>query len=134
LNDRCYLVYARAPEGTSAHAANELLNEYISDHGRGVVAFHDHFVGRPHGGIAVFHVRTEDELAALEDPGPLAGWNLAVHPLTFSLTPVGFAAQTELTLEEYRGKSFEELRAAEAMDKRYWWQRRKRNSRGGESA
>jgi hypothetical protein len=124
VKDRCYLVYARAPAGVGASEANDLLNEYIEDRARGTVAFHDHFVGRPHGGVAVFHVRDEDELARLDDPGPLAGWELSVHPLTFSLTPVGFAAQTDLTLEGYRDTSVEELRAAEPTDPRYWWQKR----------
>jgi hypothetical protein len=124
MKDRCYLVYALAPAGVSAREANNRLNEYIEDRSRGTVAFHDHFVGRPHGGLAVFHVQDDGEVAKLEDPGPLAGWTLSVHPLTFSLTAVGFAAQTELTLEGYRGTSLEELRASEPEDKRYWWQRR----------
>lgn len=124
MKDRCYLVYALAPPEVGAREANDLLNEYIEDSARGTVVFHDHFVGRPHGGLAVFHVRDEDELAMLDDPGPLEGWRLGAHPLTFSLTAVGFAAQTDLTLEGYRGTSLEKLRAAEPADKRYWWQRR----------
>jgi hypothetical protein len=124
VRDRCYLVYALAPEGVSAADANDHLNGYIEDRARGTVAFHDHFVGHPHGGVAVFHVRDEQELAKMHDPGPLAGWRLSVHPLTFSLTAVGFVAQTELTLEGYRDISLEELRAAEPADKRYWWQNR----------
>lgn len=43
--DRCYLVYAIAPEGVTARAANELLNDYIEDRRRGFVIFHDHFTG-----------------------------------------------------------------------------------------
>src|SRR6266498_5049769 len=117
MKDRCYVVYALAPEGVGAREANDRLNEYIEDRSRGTVAFHDHFVGRPHGGLAVFHIRDDEALAKLDDPGPLAGWTLAAHPLTFSLTPVGFVAQTELTLEGYRGTSLEELRAAEPADK-----------------
>ncbi|HEX9416745.1 MAG TPA: hypothetical protein VF895_08585 [Gaiellaceae bacterium] len=120
MKDRCYLVYALAPAGLGAHAANDLLNAYVADPARGTAVFHDHFIGR-HGGVAVFHVRTEDELAALDDPGELAGWELQVHGLTFALTAVGFAAQTEFTLEAYRGTSLDELRAAESSDKRYWW-------------
>ncbi len=124
MKDRCCLVYALAPESMDAREANHRLNAYIEDGSRGTVAFHDHFVGKPHGGLAVFHVRDEDELAKLDDPGPLAGWTLSTHPLTFSLTAVGFAAQTELTLEEYRGTPLQDLRASEPGDKRYWWQRR----------
>jgi hypothetical protein len=123
VKDRCYLVYALAPDGVSARDANERLNAYIEDRARGTVVFHDHFTRRPHGGVAVFHVRTDDELSKLDEPGPLEGWTLAVHPLIFSLTPVGFAAQTELTLAGYRDTSLEALRASEPRDKRYWWQR-----------
>ena len=128
MKDRCYLVYALAPEGVGAREANDRLNEYIEDRSRGTVVFHDHFVGRQHGGLAVFHVRDEEELAKLDDSGPLDGWTRSSHPLTFSLTAVGFAAQTELTLEGYRDTSLEELRAAEPTDKRYWWQRGRGNS------
>jgi hypothetical protein len=121
VKDRCYLVYALAPEGVSARKANELLNEYIEGTSRGVPVFHDHFIGR-HGGFAVFHVRDEQELERLDDPGPLEGWELAVHPLTFALSAVGFVAQVDFTLENYGRTSLDELRAAEEPDPRYWWQ------------
>jgi hypothetical protein len=42
--------------------------------------------------------------------------------LTFSLTAVGFSAQVDFTLDRYRGTTIAELAAAEAPDKRYWWQ------------
>ena len=121
MRDRCYLVYALAPESVTARQANELLNEYVGDRTRGVPVFHDHFVGR-HGGVAVFHVRSEEEQARLDDPGPLAGWRLEIHPLTFALSPVGFAAQTDFTLDAYGGTSLDELSAEERPDPRYWWQ------------
>jgi hypothetical protein len=121
---RCYLVYAVAPQGTSAREANDLLNAYIEAPGRGLPVFHDHFTGTPHGGIAVFEARSEDEEARLTDPAPLAGWDVAVHALTFSLTGVGFVAQTELTTEEYGGTTIEALREAEPDDPRFWWRRR----------
>jgi hypothetical protein len=121
VKDRCYFVYALAPAGVSARRANELLNEYIGDRSRGVIVTHDHFVGR-HGGFAVFHVRTDDELAKLDDPGPLEGWRLDVHPLTFSLTGVGFVAQVDFTLENYAGTTLADLSDAEPRDRRYWWQ------------
>jgi hypothetical protein len=121
MKERCYLVYALAPAGVSAREANDLLNAYVEDRSRGTAVFHDHFIGR-HGGVAVFHVRTDEEVAALDVPGPLAGWELQVHGLTFALTAVGFAAQTEFTLEAYRNTSLDELRAGERPDKRYWWQ------------
>jgi hypothetical protein len=121
---RCYLVYAVAPEGTSAREANDLLNAYIEAPGRGVPIFHDHFTGEPHGGVAVLEVRSEDEEAQLADPAPLSGWEVAVHALTFSLTGVGFEAQTQLTIEEYGRTTIAALRAAEPDDRRFWWKRR----------
>jgi hypothetical protein len=124
MSSRCVLVYALAPEGMTAREANELLNEYVADTRRGLSVWHDHFIGA-HGGAVVLDVRSEDEQALLDDPGPLAGWELAIHPLTFSLSAVGFAAQTSLTLEGYRGVSLDELAAAEPDDPRFWWRRRK---------
>ena len=118
---RCFLVYALAPDGVAARAANVALNEYIGDSRRGLVVFHDHFTGRPHGGVAVVDVRSEDEAAMLDDPGPLAGWRLSHHPLVFALTALGFEAQTRFTLEAYGRTTFDELRATEEDDPRFWW-------------
>jgi hypothetical protein len=120
---RCFLVYAIAPEGMPAREANELLNEYIAESGRGLIVSHDHFIGKPHGGFAVFEVRSEDEEAKLAEPGPLVGWELTSRPLTFSLTAVGFVAQADFTLRNYGGTSLAELEAAEQPHKRFWWQR-----------
>jgi hypothetical protein len=120
---RCFLVYAIAPEGTTARDANDRLNEYVDDRRRGLAAWHDHFVG-VHGGAVVLDVRTSEEQALLDDVGPLAGWQLSVHPLTFSLSAVGFAAQTAFTLERYRDVSLDELAATEPHDPRFWWQRK----------
>lgn len=120
---RCHLVYALAPDGMSARDANELLNEYIGESGRGLIVSHDHFIGRPHGGFAVFEVRAKEEEAKLADPGPLEGWRLASHPLTFSLTAVGFVAQADFTLRNYGGTSLAELQEEEGPSKRFWWQR-----------
>jgi hypothetical protein len=122
VSSRCHLVYALAPAGVSAREANELLNEYVADRSRGLAVWHDHFV-REHGGAVVLDTRNDDEEARLEDPGPLEGWQLSVHPLTFSLSSVGFSAQTSFTLEQYRGVSLEELAADEPDDPRYWWRR-----------
>lgn len=122
MSGRCFLAYALAPEGTTAREANDRLNDYLADPRRGVAVWHDHFVGA-HGGAVVLEVRSEEEHARLEDPGPLAGWSIAVHPLTFSLSAVGFAAQTSFTLESYRGVSLEDLAAAEPDDPRFWWRR-----------
>lgn len=118
------LVYALAPGETSARAANDLLNEYVAERERGLAVWHDHFVGA-HGGAVVLDVRSDEEEVLLEDPGPLVGWQLSSHPLTFSLSPVGFAAQTSFTLERYRDVTLEEFAAAEPANPRFWWQRRK---------
>jgi hypothetical protein len=123
MHGHCFLVYALAPDGTTAREADDLLNEYVADDRRGLSVWHDRFVGT-HGGAAAFDARTEEELARLDDPGPLAGWTLSIHPLTFSLSAVGFAAQTSFTLESYRGVSLDELAAAESDDPRFWWRRK----------
>lgn len=68
--------------------------------------------------------RTDEEAARLDDPGRLEGWNLSVHAPTFALSPVGFAAQTDFSLETYSDTTLEELKAAEPQDPRFWWQRR----------
>jgi hypothetical protein len=122
VSGRCYLVYALAPPGTSARQANDLLNEYVADRSRGLAVWHDHFVGL-HGGAVVLEVRDEHEEARLAEPSPLEGWAVSSHPLTFSLTGVGFSAQTAFTLESYRDVSLEQLAAAEPDDPRYWWRR-----------
>ena len=122
VSSRCHLVYALAPSGVSARAANDLLNEYVADASRGLAVWHDHFVG-DHGGAVVLDVRDADEEARLGDPRPLDGWQLSIHPLTFSLSAVGFSAQTSFTLEQYRDVSLEKLSAAETDDPRYWWRR-----------
>jgi hypothetical protein len=121
---RCYLVYAVAPDGVSARAANDVLNEYIGDRRRGIIVFHDHFTGKPHGGVAVWDVSSVEEQALLDDPGQLADWDVRVHPLTFALAAAGFAAQMELTIEGYAGTTLAELAAEEEDDERFWWRRR----------
>jgi hypothetical protein len=122
MNERCFLVFALAPAGTSARDANDRLNDYVADSRRGLAVWHDHFVGA-HGGAVVLDVRSEEEQALLADPGALAGWQVSVHPLTFSLSAVGFAAQTSFTLERYREVSLEVLADAEPDDPRFWWKR-----------
>jgi hypothetical protein len=121
---RCYLVYAVAPDGVSARQANELLNRYVEDRRRGFVVFHDHFTGKPHGGLAVFDVRDQKAFGLLDDHGPLEGWDVDVHALKFSMAATGFAAQMHLTAEEYGGKTLAQRRKEEGEDERFWWLRR----------
>jgi hypothetical protein len=122
MRGRWLLIYALAPPGTGAREANDLLNEYVADRSRGLAVWHDHFVGE-HGGAVVLEIRDDRELARLSEPGPLEGWELSLHPLTFSLSAVGFSAQTSFTLESYRDVSLDELAAAEPDDPRYWWRK-----------
>jgi hypothetical protein len=122
--DRCYLVYAIAPPGLSPREANEAFNEFIADHGRGLVLSHDHFAG-DRGGFAVFYIATEGEAVRAREPGPLEGWQLAIHPLVFSLAPSGFRAQIDFTLRTYRGTTFDEVVASEVPRRRHWWRRRR---------
>jgi hypothetical protein len=118
---RCVLVYAVAPDRLTARQANDALNEYVEDTRRGVPVLHDHFAGKPHGGFAVLYVDSDEQQDLLEDPGPLAEWQVTAHPLVYSLTPVGFAALLDFSLRVYGKTSLEELRAAEEPDPRYWW-------------
>ena len=94
----------------------------MADERRGLAVWHDHFL-ETHGGAIVLEIRTDDERALLDDPGPLAGWELTVHPLMYALTAVGFDALTAFTLERYRGVSLEALAAAEPDDPRFWWKK-----------
>ncbi len=68
VSRRCVLVYALAPEGTTAREANDRLNEYVADSRRGLSVWHDHFIGA-HGGAVVL-----DELAAAEPDDPRFWW------------------------------------------------------------
>jgi hypothetical protein len=121
---RCHLVYALAPEGVTARQANDLLNDYVSDRRRGIAVFHDHFTGKPHGGIAVWDVRSEEEAALLDDPGPLEGWDVRTHALMYALASSGFAALIDVNLERYAGTSLARLQAEEEDDERFWWRQK----------
>jgi len=112
----------------SASEANDALNTYIADPSRGIPVVHDHFTGKPHGGFAVLFPRDENELARLNDHGPLEGWEIHHHPLVFAITLVGLDAQVGFTLQEYGQTTLDALRADEPEDPRYWWQRRGRGS------
>ena len=121
---RCFLVYALAPEGMTASGGERPAEPLHRRAGRAAqIVTHDHFIGTPHGGFAVFEVATDEEQAKLADPGPLEGWEITSRPLTFSLTAVGFVAQADFTLRNYGGTSLAELEAAEKPRKRFWWQK-----------
>jgi hypothetical protein len=118
---RCYLVYAIAPDGVTARQANDLFNKYVDEGERGTAIFHDHFTGKPHGGVAVFDVRDSQAYELLGDHRSLDGWSVSVHPLTYSLTAVGFGALVEFCAKTSTGKSLAELAAEEPRDERFWW-------------
>ena len=61
---------------------------------------------------------SEDELAMVDDAGPLTGWQLQVSALILSLSAVGFAEQARLTLRECGKTTIDALRAAEPDDPR----------------
>jgi hypothetical protein len=105
---RCYVLVAYAPEGTSIRNANEAFNDFIADTNRGLVVFHDHFIGIA-GGIALFWVENPETLAALQEPDTLKGWNLRLHPLIFTDSPLGFLYQIDWAMTVYRQKRLGEL-------------------------
>ena len=124
MRPRCLLVFALAPHGMPPAEANRLLNEYVGNRSHGLPVYHDHFARRPYGGVAVVFPRDEGERTRLDEAGPLVGWQISVSPLVFSLTPVGFTAQTSFTLEQYGRTTLAQLIAEEKPSKRYWWQQR----------
>ena len=66
-------MHAVAPTRVLASEANDALNAYIDDPVRGIAVFRDHFVGAPHGRVAILDVLSEDELAMLDDARSPAG-------------------------------------------------------------
>ena len=113
----CWAVWAYAPEGTSMRQANDAVNAYVADEARGLVLFHDHFSDRP-GGVAIFDVETSDQRDAVQDPGPLAGWEFRAHPLLFAGSALGFLFQCDYTMLGYRAGRrmttlFDEYRASD---------------------
>jgi hypothetical protein len=107
---RCWIVSGYAPEGTTMAAANDALNAFVADTRRGPLLFHDHFADRP-GGVAVFAPDTPEELAAVKEPGPLAAWELAIHPLIFAEGVNGFLFQVDYTMIAYRKRRLADLYA-----------------------
>jgi len=96
----CWAVWAYAPDGTTMRKANDAINEFIAEPARGLVLFHDHFADKP-GGIAIFDIQTSEQLTALRDPGPLAGWDFRTHPLIFAGSAVRFLFQCDYTMQSY---------------------------------
>lgn len=98
---RCYLVYALAPDSLPMGEADRVFNDFINHPQYGVVICHDHFVDQV-GAYAVFFLENENQFRLLSDATQLKGWQVAVHPLTFSDSGAGFLAQIEFTLKNYR--------------------------------
>ncbi|AFZ66450.1 hypothetical protein [Deinococcus peraridilitoris] len=109
---RCYMVHAFAPVGVSARDANNAINALSGDTALPLALWHDHFIGKP-GGAVVFYVETPEQQQALFNNAHLSGWDVSYMPLTFSYSPSAFDAQTQFTLEHYRGQDWSSLRQAE---------------------
>ena len=105
---RCFLLYALAPDGTSAAEANRILNQFIGDPSLPLAVFHDHFIGQT-GGLVVFYVQTPQERDALLEQKHLDGWRVEVQPLIYSHSPSAFDAQIAFTLAAYRHADWETL-------------------------
>jgi len=90
--------------------ANDAWNAYVANEARGLLLFHDHFADRP-GGVAVFAPETPEELAALREPGPVAAWDLRVHPLIFAEGRLGFLFQIDYSMIGYRKQRLPDLYA-----------------------
>lgn len=105
----CFVVYARAPQGVPIREANRLFNEYSADPSRGIVLFHDHFMGSP-GGVAVFFVENAEQRGALADPGVLNGWHVEAWPLNHSHSPGAFDEQVAYTVRNYAKADWNELK------------------------
>lgn len=110
IQARCFLIYATSPDSVNAKEAHRLFNAYIADPSRGISLYHDHFVGKPGGGLAIFYVENKEQKIALSEPGILQGWSIISHPLTFSRTPGSFDEVIAFTLAAYRGLDWEILR------------------------
>ncbi|HZW04463.1 MAG TPA: hypothetical protein VFF68_11090 [Anaerolineaceae bacterium] len=110
---RCFLVYALAPEDLPAREANRIFNEFIADQALPLAIFHDHFIGQP-GGVAIFYVENAAQRDALVRMDHLHGWQVQVQPLIFSFSPSAFDEQIAFTLRAYRDRDWEQVQ----IDKR----------------
>ncbi|HEV7214120.1 MAG TPA: hypothetical protein VGP33_03270 [Chloroflexota bacterium] len=108
----CHLVYALAPAGMSRKDADNLFNDYVAEVERGVVVHHDHFIDCA-GAFAVFDIKDNAQKAMLAKPGPLAGWQIAFHPLVFAPDGAGFFMQADSTLRHFRGTRLDQGPVAE---------------------
>ncbi|HZV13567.1 MAG TPA: hypothetical protein VFA55_10160 [Candidatus Kapabacteria bacterium] len=106
---RCFLVYALAPPELQPSEANRAFNDYIADPVRGLVLYHDHFIGTP-GGMAIFFVENYDQRNALAALDSLPGWRIEVKPLIFAYNPAAFDEQIGYTLQAYRQADWETLK------------------------
>jgi hypothetical protein len=109
---RCVLVYALAPDTLRPADANRLMNEFVADRTLPLVLYHDHFIEK-RGGLAIFFVSSVEERDALENTTHLEGWHVEFRPLIYSYSPAAFDEQIAYTLNAYRGRDWQELRAEE---------------------
>lgn len=108
IKPKCYAFVGYSPKGTSLRDADVQFNNFISDKANGLVLYHDHFVDEP-GAMALFFVESESELERLEQHQALQGWNVKVHPLTFTEKPIEMLYQTDFTMGVYRGQRLRNL-------------------------
>jgi hypothetical protein len=106
---RCFLIYARAPQGMTPAEANEAFNDFVADPTLPLVVFHDHFIGEP-GGVAIFFAETAQQRDALYHAEKLNGWQVEIHPLIYAYSPAAFDEQIAFTLRRYRDADWETLR------------------------
>jgi hypothetical protein len=92
--------------------ADNLFNDYVAEVERGVVVHHDHFIDCA-GAFAVFDIKDNAQKAMLAKPGPLAGWQIAFHPLVFAPDGAGFFMQADSTLRHFRGTRLDQGPVAE---------------------
>jgi hypothetical protein len=122
FRETCYLIVVVAPSTVDWGESNLRINEFLDTPGLGVVVNHDHFRDDgANGGYMLVHVRTEEELAKLREPGPLEGWQRQEYPLWASVTATGFLSQSRFTMMRFSRESPERLAAQETHDERLWY-------------
>jgi hypothetical protein len=106
---KCYVVIAYAPLNMTLNEADVAFNDFIADRSRGLFLFHDHFVARPPGAIALYYIDSKEHLEHLQDLRLLKEWKLQIFPLTFAELPLEFLYQVDFTMGVYGGIRLRDL-------------------------